>query len=163
MKTFILTVVSGFVFATHVSLAAPLKAFYEVPTSRADLVNSNSFKIDVVSINTDIAGVTNLTFTFPEELTGVANEVTFAGQLNESGGMLQSEHGILNCLMTAKKLMCSASYQQVHFDNDLARQKMNEKFKDEELVRRLSVQEKFSTDPIGIIHVFKAAPAKSRR
>ncbi|MBX9698379.1 MAG: hypothetical protein K2X74_03025, partial [Acetobacteraceae bacterium] len=71
------------------------------------------------------------------------------------GGSMQSEYGNLNCLSNKKEMMCSVSYStlKLKFDNDMAKIKIGEKFKNDEALRRAAVQEKFSTDPIGIIHI----------
>ena len=90
----------------------------------------------------------------PEELTGVTNEIEFTGALDMNGGNLSSQFGNLNCIVNSNVMMCTATYQHLKFNQDLAVQLMTNKYGGEELAKRLSVQEKFSTDPIGIIRIY---------
>ncbi len=133
--------------------AKVLKAFYEVPTSQAELVNSNKFQIKQLEMIAEADGQTTLKYTVPVELTGLPNEIDFKGPLTSEGGQLSSEYGILNCVSNEKQMMCSVSYLELKFDNALAQKFMAEKFTSIELEKRSSLQAKFSTDPIGILHI----------
>lgn len=133
--------------------AAALKSYYEVPTSNPALAGSNKFKVNDLSLTPQADGETTLKYTVPVELTGVPNEIDFTGPLTSDGGSMQSEYGNLNCISNKKDMMCSVNYLQLDFDNQLAKQKIAEKFKGSEAINRAALQEKFSTDPIGIIHI----------
>ena len=128
-------------------------AAYEVPTSQNELKASSIFQIDDISIKQNKDSTTTIKYVVPEELTGLRNKLDFTGNLNSGSGELTSEHGFMKCLSNRKKMMCTVTYQQLDFDSGLALQKMSDKFKNEELKNRLSIQEKFSTDPVGIIHI----------
>ncbi|MEQ1724157.1 MAG: hypothetical protein ABL930_13370 [Pseudobdellovibrio sp.] len=128
-------------------------AAYEVPTSQNELKASSVFKIEEISIKRNIDNTTTIKYVVPEELTGLRNELDFTGNLSSGSGDLTSDQGYMKCLSNRKKMMCTVTYQNLDFDSGLALQKMSNKFKDEELNNRLTVQEKFSTDPVGIIHI----------
>ena len=129
-------------------------ATYEVPTSQNELKASSIFKIRRVSVTENIENNTTVKLLVPEELTGTANEIEFSGTLDSDGGKLSSQYGTLYCLANSNVMMCTASYQKLNFDRELAVQLMSAKFTGEELSKRLALQEKFSTDPIGIIRIF---------
>jgi hypothetical protein len=128
-------------------------AAYEVPTSQNELKASSIFQIDDISIKQNKDYTTTIKYVVPEELTGLRNKLDFTGNLSSGSGELTSEHGFMKCLSNRKKMMCTVTYQQLDFDSGLAQQKMSNKFKDEELNNRLTILEKFSTDPVGIIHI----------
>lgn len=150
MKSLLLTVI---LFSTLKVFAAPMAAYYEVPTSQADLKSASQFEIKKLSVTNGLNNVTTLNYTVPEELTGLLNEMEFSGALNQNGGKLVSENGEMECLANNARMMCTVSYQKIDFDSDLAKNILRSKFKDQELEKRFLVQEKFSTDPIGIIHI----------
>lgn len=129
-------------------------ATYEVPTSQNELKASSIFKIQKLSVTEDIENKTTVKLQVPVELTGVANVIEFSGKMDLNGGNLSSQFGNLNCLANSTVMMCTASYQNLKFDHELAVKFMSAKYSGDELSNRLQVQEKFSTDPIGIIRVF---------
>ena len=129
-------------------------ATYEVPTSQSDLKAASIFKLRKLSVTEDIENKTTVKYLVPEELTGVTNEIEFTGALDMNGGNLSSQFGNLNCIANSNVMMCTATYQHLKFNQDLAVQLMTNKYGGEELAKRLSVQEKFSTDPIGIIRIY---------
>lgn len=140
---------------TSISVFAGTKqATYEVPTSQPDLKNSTLFTLSKVSVSRNIDNVTTLKYVVPEELTGEKNEIEFSGVLNESEGNLSSEYGVLNCLTNKNQMMCTASYMKLKFDSEKAKDLMAQKFQGQELENRLRLQEKFSTDPIGVIRIY---------
>lgn len=140
-------------FAFHSQAQAGIEAaYYEVPTSQAHLKSAAQFKIKKLSVQQNTDGQTLIKYQVPEELTGLDNTVEFSGKLTASGP-LTSDHGVLNCLANTQKMMCSVSYQTLDFNSDLAKDLLAKKFQGEDLVNRLKIQEKFSTDPIGIIHI----------
>ncbi len=149
-KFFLITVV----FLSSLSFAGLKEATYEVPTSQNDLKSSSIFKIKKMSITQDVDDVTTIRYMVPEELTGIKNTIEFSGVLNNNSGDLVSEYGDLNCLSNTTQMMCTVRYQKLSFDPQLAKTVMATKFQGQELANRLSVQEKFSTDPIGIIHIY---------
>lgn len=151
MKFLVLILISS----VSLNASAGLKAYYEVPTSNPELAASTKFKVSDLSLTPESDGETTLRYTVPVELTGIPNEIDFTGPLTADGGSMQSEYGNLNCLSNKKEMMCSVSYStlKLKFDNDMAKIKIGEKFKNDEALRRAAVQEKFSTDPIGIIHI----------
>lgn len=150
MKKFILilTLLSQTVFAGIRS------ATYEVPTSQSELKGASIFKIRKVSVTEDIENKTTVRFLVPVELTGVSNEIEFSGTLDLNGGKLSSQFGMLSCLANSSVMMCTASYQKLEFNRDLAVELMTAKYSGENLNKRLELQEKFSTDPIGIIRIY---------
>ena len=149
---YLAALISTFAFQSQ-SLAGIEAAYYEVPTSQAHLKSAAQFKIKKLSVQQNTEGQTLIKYQVPEELTGLESTVEFSGSLTAEGGSLTSDHGTLNCLANTNKMMCSVSYQQLDFNSDLAKDLMAKKFKGEDLVNRLKIQEKFSTDPIGIIHI----------
>ncbi len=149
MKSLVLILLS----LTALNASAALKSYYEVPTSHSDLAASNKFKVNDLTLTPEADGETTLKYTVPVELTGLPNEIDFTGPLTSEGGSMQSEYGNLNCLSNKKEMMCSVSYLKLDFNNELAKQKIGEKFKGNEAIKRAALQEKFSTDPIGIIHI----------
>lgn len=128
-------------------------ASYEVPTSQINLKAASIFKIEDLKLKLNDDGSTTLKYVVPEELTGLKNELEFTGNLVDGTGDLTSDSGYMKCLSNHKKMMCTVSYQKLDFDNGLALQKLSLKFQDLELKNRLSVQERFAQDPIGIIHI----------
>ena len=139
--------------AIGVNASAALKSYYEVPTSNPALAGSNKFKVSDLTLTPEADGESTLRYTVPVELTGTPNEIDFTGPLTSNGGSMQSEYGDLNCLSNNKEMMCSVSYLKLNFDNNLAKQKIGQKFNASEALKRAALQEKFSTDPIGIIHI----------
>ena len=130
------------------------KATYEVPTSVNELKDSTVFNLADASVSMDSETVTTLKYLVPEELTGEKNEIEFSGVMNENEGVLNSEYGSLKCLTNKNQMMCTASYLHLKFDSDKAKQIMAQKFQGQELENRLRLQEKFSTDPIGVIRIY---------
>jgi hypothetical protein len=149
---YLIALISTFAFQSQ-SLAGIEAAYYEVPTSQAHLKSAAQFKIRKLSVQQNTEGQTLIKYQVPEELTGLDNTVEFSGSLTADGGTLTSDHGVLNCLANTNKMMCSVSYQKLDFSSDLAKDLLAKKFQGEDLVNRLKIQEKFSTDPIGIIHI----------
>ena len=149
MKFLVLILIS----VTALNASAALKSYYEVPTSNPELAGSNKFKVSDLTLTSELDGKTTLKYTVPVELTGVPNEIDFTGPLTAEGGSLQSEYGSLSCLSNKKEMMCSVSYLKLDFNNELAKQKIGEKFKGGEALKRTALQERFSSDPIGIIHI----------
>ena len=152
MKTLILF--STILILSLTSLAGLKEATYEVPTSQKDLKAASVFKIKKLAITQDIDNTTTVSYMVPEELTGIKNVIEFSGVLSNNGGDLTSEYGDLNCLSNNNQMMCTVRYQKLNFDSRLAKEIMTSKFQGQELINRLSVQDKFSTDPIGIIHIY---------
>lgn len=150
MTKIILTVV----FLSQTAFAGIRSATYEVPTSQNDLKASSVFKIRKLAVTEDIENITTVKYLVPEELTGVSNEIEFTGKLDINGGNLSSQFGNLNCLASSNVMMCTASYQKLEFNHELAIELMTAKYAGEELSKRLTLQEKFSTDPIGIIRIY---------
>jgi hypothetical protein len=144
--------ISTFAFQSQ-SQAGIESAYYEVPTSQAHLKSASQFKIKKLSVQQNTEGQTLIKYQVPEELTGLDNTVEFLGNLTADGGTLTSDHGVLNCLANTQKMMCSVSYQTLDFNYELAKDLLAKKFQGDDLVNRLKIQEKFSTDPIGIIHI----------
>lgn len=161
MKTFILI---SILLSATLSFAGLKEATYEVPTSQNDLKSSSLFKITKLSVTQDVDEVTTIRYMVPEELTGVKNVIEFSGVLANNSGHMTSEYGDLNCLSNTNQMMCTVSYQKLNFDSQLAKTVMASKFQGRELSNRLSLQEKFSTDPIGIIHIyFKSVQENNKR
>ncbi len=153
MKSF--SLITVLVLLTSVSAFAKIgQATYEVPTSQSDLKASSLFNISKVEVSRNQNNITTVKYLVPEELTGLQNIIEFSGVLNEDEGTLTSEYGILKCLTGKRQLMCTASYLDLEFDSEKAKEIMAQKFQDQELQNRLRLQEKFSTDPIGIIRIY---------
>ena len=148
-----------FILATTLILVSSLVhanikgATYEVPTSQNYLKEASLFKIENVSFTKQNSKV-NLSYLVPEELTGIKNMVQFTGDLNSNGGKLNSEYGQLTCLSNNRQMMCTVSHQKLNFDSELAKSIMVSKFQGQELTNRLSIQQKFSTDPVGVIRIY---------
>lgn len=148
--TLVLTVLSLSFFA----FASVKDATYEVPTSQADLKTASIFKIKKLAITQDTDNITTIKFMVPEELTGIKNLIEFRGVLDNNVGNLSSEYGNLNCLSNSAEMMCTVSYQKLNFESQLAKNLMAEKFQGAELQNRLAIQERFVSDPIGVIRIY---------
>ncbi|MFZ3230732.1 MAG: hypothetical protein WA160_11050 [Pseudobdellovibrio sp.] len=133
-------------------------ATYEVPvTEDANLQDLNQFKIKNISLEKTSDGTTNLKYEVPRELTGKSNLVQFVGKLDSSGsGFLAYEENTMNCQNHETELECNVSYGHLIIDQDLASLFIDARFPTEQLNKRMQVQEKFSTDLIGILHIQKA-------
>ena len=142
------------VILSQSAFAGIRSATYEVPTSQNDLKAASIFKIRKLSVTEDVENKTTVKLLVPEELTGVSNEIEFSGTLDLNGGNLSSQFGTLSCLANSNFMMCTASYQKLEFNRELAIQLMAAKYSGEERNKRLELQEKFSTDPIGIIRIY---------
>jgi hypothetical protein len=129
------------------------KGTYEVPTSNRALKPNAFFEMNDVNLKISQAGQIEVSYTIPTELTGLENKLSFSGEISNGTATMNSEYGQMTCLATASKMMCSVSYQKLQFDTLLAEQNMSQKFSGAELVSRLEIQTKFSTDPIGLLHI----------
>ncbi len=141
------------------TLIAPLTIFagvkratYEVPTSQVDLKAAATFSIEQISVNR-VGDNIMIRYLVPQELTGEPNLIEFSGTMSKDSAQLTSPDGDLDCLTTRRQMMCTVEYQKIRFDQEKAQQLMTGKFKGEELLKRMAVQERFSTDPIGIIRI----------
>ena len=135
------------------SFAASLQATYEVPTSDMNLKPSSVFEIKKISIRKNTNGTTTLKYIVPQELTGKKNVIDFTGDLKNNSGKLSSEYGQMNCLSNTEQMMCSVNYEELDFDSIASAKIMADKFSGQDLANRLVLRDRFSTDPIGVIHI----------
>lgn len=138
--------------------AKSFQGTYEVPVNDSDLKTAALFDLQRIKI-TQTENTMNLKYTIPAELTGVRKyEVTFSGPFENGHGVLTAAEHQMDCTLTSsaneeKNLDCKVEYVNLMINNENAKKIMAAKFKDQELDKRLLVQQGFSTDPVGIIHL----------
>ena len=148
MKTLLLTLLFPIL-----SFADIKSATYEVPTSQTDLKAASVFNIEEITVNR-LGDNLKIKYLVPEELTGVKNMIEFNGELKNNSGELKSPNGDLDCLVGRRQMMCRVQYQKLDFDAGLAKQLIQSKFQGPEQLNRIVIQERFSTDPIGVIRIY---------
>lgn len=133
----------------------PRNASYEVPVDSkndADLIGSNRFQIRDLTLDTFEDGTMLLKYTLPVEITGIENKIEFKGDLTKP---TEYENNKITCKDEVFSLTCKVVYNDIKIDSGLAIDLLKKRFSGDELAKRLEIQERFSTDPVGIIRVFK--------
>ena len=131
---------------------SPREGLYEVPVSDPELVDAATFKLRRVQLEQNGKDF-KLKYIVPVELTGEVNRVEFTGTINDGEGTLVYENTKMNCLADQSTLMCKVAYQNLKFNQEKVERILNAKFDGEELRKRLLIQGKFSTDPVGVIKI----------
>lgn len=139
------------------SAALNLFATYEVPADQGSgLENSNQFQIRQLSLVNEPDGTTKLNYLLPVELTGNRNKIEMVGKVDDNGKIqFDYEKSRMDCQEDQISLTCNVAFQNLNLNQTLAQQLMEAKFKNNDLRNRLQVLEKFSTDPVGIIRIYK--------
>lgn len=154
MKTLAITLLT-LAFATT-SFAANLFATYEVPVKdQPELANANIFRMRNVTL--EKAGeMTFLKYSLPLELTGKLNVIEFKGQLDKSGnGKLDYEQNQMDCQEDKISLTCNVAFKGLNIDQNFAANIIAKNFPKSQRDLRVQIQKKFSTDPVGIIRIYK--------
>lgn len=137
--------------------AADLFATYEVPAGdQPELAGSNQFRIQKLSLEKSDDGLTTLKYLLPLELTGRPNIIEFKGQLTSDGETeVTYDEKKMKCAEDKISLWCNVSFSALDINLPAAQKLMAEKFSQKDLEKRLQVLGKFSTDPVGIIRIYK--------
>lgn len=130
----------------------PTESMYEVPVNDASLADSATFKLRRVQVEQNGTEF-KLKYNVPIELTGELNHVEFNGSIDNGEGTLTYENTKMNCLADQSTLMCKVVYQDLKFNQLRAERILSSKFSGEELKKRLVIQGKFSTDPVGVVKI----------
>jgi hypothetical protein len=158
-----LVLASGLIVCSHFSFAQnvgqndlnPLEfreGVYEVPVNDPNLADAAVFKLRRVQLEQNGTDI-KLKYRVPVELTGEVNQVEFIGSINNGEGTLVYEKNKMNCLADQSTLMCKVAYQDLKFNQVRAERILSAKFNGDELRKRLLIQGKFSTDPVGVIKI----------
>lgn len=131
---------------------APREGMYEVPVDDPDLADAAVFKLRRVQLEQNGKDF-KLKYNVPIELTGEMNRVEFTGTINNGEGTLVYQDTKMNCLADQSTLMCKVLYQNLKFNQERAERILNSKFDGEELRKRLLIQGRFSTDPVGVVKI----------
>lgn len=133
--------------------AKTLNGIYEVPVSDLDLKSASLFDMQKVKVKQSKETLT-IKYTFPSELIGREWRAEFSGPFENGHGVLTSGEHQMNCQLTEKSnLNCHVQFNHLVIDQENAKKIMATKFKDEELEKKLLVQQGFSTDPVGIVRL----------
>lgn len=137
--------------------AVNLVATYEVPVGSAKaLMGSNQFRIQQLSLDRTPDGQTDIKYLLPLELTGNPNVIAFTGKIGSDGKTEVSyDDKKMKCDEDSISLTCAVSYKNLDMNLPLAQKMMAKNFPRQDLQKRLQVLEKFSTDPVGIIRIYK--------
>jgi len=130
----------------------PREGLYEVPVDDPNLADSAVFKLRRVQLEQNGQDF-KLKYIVPVELTGEVNRVEFTGTINNGEGTLVYEDTKMKCLADQSTLMCKVVYQNLKFNQERAERILNSKFDGEELRKRLLIQGRFSTDPVGVVKI----------
>lgn len=130
----------------------PREGLYEVPVDDPNLADSAVFKLRRVQLEQNGQDF-KLKYIVPVELTGEINRVEFTGTINNGEGTLVYEDTKMKCLADQSTLMCKVVYQNLKFNQERAERILNSKFDGEELRKRLLIQGRFSTDPVGVVKI----------
>ncbi len=125
---------------------------YEVPIDDPTLSDAAIFKLRRVQLEQNGNDI-KLKYIVPVELTGEVNRVEFTGTINGGEGTLIYENTKMNCLADQSTLMCNVAYQDLKFNQEKADRILNAKFGGEDLRKRILIQGKFSTDPVGVVKI----------
>lgn len=139
MKKIIL--ITTLLFASAIAQAEMAIGIYEVPVDDEQLANSRLFLAENIQFERNDKNI-KLKMLVPVDLTGVENVVEFSGRLGHECTEFEP-----------KQISCTMVYQNLKFDNLLAADILAKKFKGTDLLNKLRVQQKFSTDPVGIVHM----------
>lgn len=125
---------------------------YEIPVVEADLKSAAQFTLKKVLFKQNGSDF-EIKYALPTELTGKKNIVQFKGVFNAGQGTAEYEDSKMDCLIDQALLMCKVQFKNLDINQELAINKMSAKFKGLDLAKRMSVQDRFSTDPVGILRI----------
>lgn len=125
---------------------------YEVPVDNPDLLMAAQFKLKKVRLEQNGQDF-KIKYLVPVELTGQKNLLEFSGKITDGSGTLGYEDDQMTCKTEEADLVCQVKYKNLKFDQTLAEKILTERFKDQDLEKRLRIQKDFSTDPVGILRI----------
>jgi len=137
--------------------AATFTAVYEVPVEKNSGLNRvNKFPLTNVQLDKTDDDQVSLKYVLPLELTGATNTLQFTGKLNEfNKADLNYDQSSMKCQDTNASLVCQVKYKNLNTNQALAADLMSRKFSGEELENRLKILSRFSTDPVGIVRIYR--------
>ncbi|MBC7466673.1 MAG: hypothetical protein H7256_11840 [Bdellovibrio sp.] len=137
--------------------AANLFATYEVPAGdQTELIGSNQFRIQQLSLQKSPGGQTSLKYLLPLELTGNPNVIEFTSPLPGDGKTeVVYDNNKMTCAEDTISITCNVAFAALDMNVPVAQKLMSDKFSQKDLEKRLQVLNRFSTDPIGIIRIYK--------
>lgn len=136
-------------------VAMTTTADYEVPVDNLDLADASHFPLKNVTVKTQVDGQVAISYFLPQELTGLPNLIKLTGFLSGQQAQLNSAYNSMDCTDGSKEITCQVTFNKLQVSQTLADHLLKEKFSGETLQKRMIVQQKFSTDPVGIIHIKK--------
>ena len=115
--------------------------------------NFRKWPLKNCSLKTNANNSIELSFALPKSVTGKVILVVLSGtQLDSSFIYLNGSNGEASCVKGSNSLNCIINLDNLNLDEDIVRDYLRENFSDPiEFEARMSVAQRFSGEPIGLI------------